>query len=498
MNVKLVYKNSGYSIDLSKTTQTSYLYNVANKIYEIPLEKIQLYYESKLIPNNSKLLTDYIINNSKTIKITVLNQEENEIDSISNLIEQKKSPKNTLFKLKKKETNSNIVSKIKKNYLKCQICNKKDAILYCRKCNEFNCFECNIKYPEHQDHLSINLENGNLLDSTSTYKKELLKELEIVEKAYNKSSEWMITDEIRKEYLDNLIGLIKEIENKSQELSNLKTQYDVENNNILRNLKKEIFNIESPIYENEIIDIFSEINEKDKELDNYTYCVNLQVIKSKFNQKLIDSFEIIQSYLVSILNDAKSKIDEFQYLGKCNLNELEIYNENNFNIINEKIEDIKYKKQRKLFLPNINNYFNTEPKEILTENNNINEKKNDKKSYLSKLIERETMNTEKKIFINFSNDTLLKNIKLNPFSSYQQLNNQILEKSASESKVYKKQNTKNFYENAEKLKEILEPNNKKDNIFKKFSKKNLRKSVFVDVNKIKTIFSSPVKKKKKK
>ena len=177
---------------------------------------------------------------------------------------------------------------------------------------------------------------------------------------------------------------------------------------------------------------------------------------------------------------------------------MEIYNENNFNIINEKIEDIKYKKQRKLFLPNINNYFNTEPKEILTENNNINEKKNDKKSYLSKLIERETMNTEKKIFINFSNDTLLKNIKLNPFSSYQQLNNQILEKSASESKVYKKQNTKNFYENAEKLKEILEPNNKKDNIFKKFSKKNLRKSVFVDVNKIKTIFSSPVKKKKKK
>ena len=496
MNVKLVYKNSGYSIDLSKTTQTSYLYNVANKIYEIPLEKIQLYYESKLIPNNSKLLTDYIINNSKTIKITVLNQEENEIDSISNLIEQKKSPKNTLFKLKKKETNSNIVSKIKKNYLKCQICNKKDAILYCRKCNEFNCFECNIKYPEHQDHLTINLEKGNFLDSTSSYKKELLKELEIVEKSYIKSSEWIITDDIRKEYLENLIGLIKEIENKSQQLSNLKTEYDVENNNILVRLKKEIINIEPPAYKNEIIDTFSEINEKDKELDNYIYCVNLQVIKSKFNQKLIDLFEIIQNYLVSILNDAKSKIDEFQNLGKCNIKELEIYNENNINIINEKIEDFKYKKKRKLFLPDINNYFITEPKEIMTENN-INEKKNDKKSYLSKLIERETKLTERKILNNFSNDTLLRNIKLKPFSSYQQLNNQPIEKSASESKIYKKQNTKNFLENAEKLKEILGPNNKKNGILKNIGR-SVRRSDFVDTSKIKEIFNSPVKKKKKK
>ncbi len=46
MNVNLVYKTSGYNIDLSKNTLTSYLYNVANTIYEIPLENIQLYYDS--------------------------------------------------------------------------------------------------------------------------------------------------------------------------------------------------------------------------------------------------------------------------------------------------------------------------------------------------------------------------------------------------------------------------------------------------------------------
>ena len=494
MNVNLVYNNSGYNIDLLKNTLTSYLYNVANTIYEIPLENIQLYYDSKLIPNNSKLLTDYITINSKSIKVTVLNKEEKEIDSL--FIEQKKSPKNVLLKKKKKVTSSSAISKLTKEYIKCQICNKKNAILYCRKCNEFNCFECNIKYPEHQDHLIINLENRNLLDSTSLYKKELMKELDIVEKSYIKSSEWMITDEIRKEYLENLVGLIKEIENKSQELSNLKTQYDVENNNILLELKKEIVNIESPIYSDETIQTFSEINEKDKELENYTYCVNLQVIKSKFNQKLIDLFEIVQNYLVSILNDAKSKIDEFQNLGKCNIKELEIYNENNLNI-NEKIEDIKYKKKRKLFLPDINNYLNTEPREIMTENN-VNEKKNDKKSYLSKLIERETKLTERKILNNFSNDILLRNIKINPFSSYQQFNNQPIEKSSSESKIYKKQNTKNFFQNAEKLKEILGPNNRKDSIFKKLGKGNLRKSDFVDTSKIKEIFNNPVKKKKKK
>ena len=35
-------------------------------------------------------------------------------------------------------------------------------MFYCRNCNEFICLECNIKYPIHNEHKIINLENGNL------------------------------------------------------------------------------------------------------------------------------------------------------------------------------------------------------------------------------------------------------------------------------------------------------------------------------------------------
>ena len=45
--------------------------------------------------------------------------------------------------------------------MKCQICNHKNSIFYCRICNLFICFECNVRFNEHRNHERINLEDGD-------------------------------------------------------------------------------------------------------------------------------------------------------------------------------------------------------------------------------------------------------------------------------------------------------------------------------------------------
>ena len=42
MNVNLFYGNSGYNLEITKTTTISYIYKVASKVFKIPLNNFQL------------------------------------------------------------------------------------------------------------------------------------------------------------------------------------------------------------------------------------------------------------------------------------------------------------------------------------------------------------------------------------------------------------------------------------------------------------------------
>ena len=473
MNVCCQYKNSEYKLEIAKSSQVSQIYDYVQKIHNIPLERLKIYNGETLLPNNSNHINDYINSNSCKLKIIDIEKEketEKETeDNFNNKIKiiSKKIIDNPLkYRLKSLNTNY---------FIKCQMCKKKDSIIYCRKCNKFNCFECNVKYPEHLNHLIINLEKGNLSNTINYYKKELVKEINSIEKAYNKSNQWMISDEIRKEYLDNLIKLIQEIGTKTQKLSNLKSENNEIDFQILGDLKKEILNIEKPNF-NEYISVFTEIHEKDKEVSNFIDNVNYQIIKSKFNKNLIELFEEIQNYLVTILNDAQNKYDDIIDLTKNNYKLIESY-------LNE---DEKFEIKKENLFPYINTIQNTESN--LLNNNNINETASPKhrKNYLSNLIEYEKLKTENSIH----NISLKHNLG---FSSHNYDKKGLLDNSSSERDLFIKKRKSNIYEKNSKLKRILSENSRvKTNLPKNST------NTIVDMRKISQILKNPAKKKKKK
>jgi hypothetical protein len=439
MNINLNFGDSDVNLEVKNNTSISDLYKMVNKIYNIPLQKIKLYDNSILMPNNSNFISDYF---NQTHKINVIYDNDNtDIQNDNKEInyafsDRKNSKTKSLFQKIK-----NI--KLKKTYITCQKCNNQNAIYYCRNCNKFICFECNIGFLEHENHLKINLENGNLINSINYYKKEMINEVNIIEKSYNKSNHWIINDEIRNKYFDNLIGLINEIKLQQKELSNINNSHDI-NDTTFINLRKDLYNIQLPSFDEKIIDVFSEINKIEHLIDRYIFYVYRQVIKSNFNKNIMDIFEIIQKDLLKILNDGNKKIEEIKNLSNYSLKELKLYNEG------EKVIE-KNLKENKSSFPQIRlkteqdkDYSNTFSKIKLT-----------KHSYLRDLIIKEKLNLEKNI-------NLRKRVK----SEINENNNLCFTHGNNEIKMI--------------------PNKKSS------------RSTLVDINKIDRIFSMPVRNKKKK
>ena len=296
MNINFVYNSTNYNIDITYDTPLSYLYKVAEKTFNLPSDKILLFFGKKLISNSSKTAEDFFddiknitikvketnlmekaltskkpnkktklkIAHSKTFYVTEKsknleknktskndndnNNNKKEVENDNNIKNNKTFNKNNSdiennFESSesshpiKKEKTFNIPSKIndndvtgviltstnrKRNFITCQICNKKNAIFYCRNCNNFICFECNLRFYQHEGHELINLENGDILQSVEVYRKKILENLDIVENSYLYSSQFLIEDNLRVDNLNNLIAFIKEIDGQSKKLLDLK------------------------------------------------------------------------------------------------------------------------------------------------------------------------------------------------------------------------------------------------------------------------------------
>ena len=327
MNVSLNFSNLNYKIEITKTTPLSFLYKLSEKQFNISQEKINLIYDEKIIPNTSNSAGEYFQNK---INLNIIIKEKSLSNDLSNLSLEKKI-KTLKLNNKSKNRFRNLPKilkkkKPKKHFVKCQICKTKDAYFYCRKCDEFFCADCNVKYPSHNKHDLINLEEGDLKHSVDIYKKIIIDHCNIIQNAYISSNEWIINNDIRYEYLQNLIELIKEIGEKSDDLSNIKTPYNVDNE-MLINLKEELFRIQGPSFKDETYGIFSEINEKEKTILNFMNCTNLQVLKSEFYKKMIELFEQSQKYLTDILQEVNKALEEAHKLNEYGINELKEYND---------------------------------------------------------------------------------------------------------------------------------------------------------------------------
>jgi hypothetical protein len=498
MNINFVYNSTNYNIDITYDTPLSYLYKVAEKTFNLPSDKILLFFGKKLISNSSKTAEDFFddiknitikvketnlmekaltskkpnkktklkIAHSKTFYVTEKsknleknktskndndnNNNKKEIENDNNIKNNKTFNKNNSdiennFESSesshpiKKEKTFNIPSKIndndvtgviltstnrKRNFITCQICNKKNAIFYCRNCNNFICFECNLRFYQHEGHELINLENGDILQSVEVYRKKILENLDIVENSYLYSSQFLIEDNLRVDNLNNLIAFIKEIDGQSKKLLDLKADYYVEED-LLKNFRENIHKIKPPRFKDETIEVFNDFNLKEIELKNYINFTNLQVIKSKFFKLMNELLYQVNFSFNKILNECNEKLKLSEKVNDLGILELKSY-------YDEFIEPKETKYNYKNKLPMINKYYtNLTDTDTGTnsENNEINTfRSGHNKSFLQHLIQNENFKFKNNNNNSFKSENNRYFDKMNSLNSKQSLDKNNLKK----------------------------------------------------------------------
>ena len=369
MNIKLVFKESNFKIDVMEDTPCQYLYSVAQKIFRKKSSDIVLFYGKTELENDSRLLFDV---RGKDDKEDILDEEI----IIVRLKKDLMNDYNMKYKVKPLKTKGNdnttnsdkelphilkspdSKNKRKKLPVKCQICSHKNSIFYCRQCNMFICFECNIRYIEHHKHKRINLEDGDTKLGVETYKEKILGELRLIDLGYQKFSKWILSNVDRDNFLTATFKLLEKIKKSSQRLSDIKTLYNLDQDQI-KNLKKEIEVTKVPLIQEELVEIFSSLNAKDKEIENYIKCVDLQIIKTEYNKVLLNCITDAQKSLNRIIEDVESKLHECEDMKFWGINEVKLYLKNtkdekeDFDLLN--INNLEYVEKKKNNNSTINN-----------------------------------------------------------------------------------------------------------------------------------------------
>lgn len=347
MNLKLINNNSSFNLNILKDTPCSYLYKVAFKTFKIPMDRMILYYKDKEIPNNSLLifklilkendndftniLEEEIITVKRNPKLRLQNNYQNSVTdpdakdkNFLPLIESKQHRKRTIrLKTRKKNLIQNDFGK-KKVFVKCNFCNIKNAVFYCRTCNTFVCLDCNLTHQAHLTHEKINVEDGDILIGCDVYRDEILGYLIKVEKAYNISNEWLISDEDRENYFDKLTSQFESIKKNSQSLSFVTTGYTL-NQEMFDTMKKDIGLIQPPRHKEEIKDVFTKFHNVEKEVKNYIQTVDLQIIKSEYNKKMLKLLRQVEIVFEKIIKDVNNKLDICESLNDFEIDKTEKY-----------------------------------------------------------------------------------------------------------------------------------------------------------------------------
>ena len=322
MNIKLVYKESNFKIDVMEDTPCQYLYSVAQKVFRKKSSDIVLFYGKTELENDSRLLFDVMGKDDKEDiqdeEIIIVRLKKDLMNDYGSKYKMKgvkindnnlnNSDKQLPRILKSAATVDNKFLK-KKLPIKCQICSHKNSIFYCRNCNMFICFECNIRYVEHHKHKRINLEDGDTKLGMETYKEKILNELRLIDLGYQKYSKWILSNVDRDNYLQTTFKLLEKIKKSSQRLSDIKTLYNLDQDQI-KTLRKEI---------------------EDKEIENYIKYVDLQIIKTEYNKVLVNCISDAQKCLNRIIEDVENKLHECEDMKFWGIAEVKLYLKNNKN-----------------------------------------------------------------------------------------------------------------------------------------------------------------------
>ena len=134
MNITLIYNDSKFNVDILNDTTCQYLYNIANKVFRLPLAQFRLIYKNVEIENNSRLIFSVlsqidpdnysgspIILVESTPLPTIRSQSQNIVNKENNQNEMTKY--NTKQNFKKKNVLRNVMSNLQsqKFYILLQI-----------------------------------------------------------------------------------------------------------------------------------------------------------------------------------------------------------------------------------------------------------------------------------------------------------------------------------------------------------------------------------------
>ena len=335
MNITLIYQNSKYNVDILDDTPCQFLFNAVNKIFRIPISQIKLTYEDIEIKNNSRLLFSVMgktdrdnIKGNEEILVERKNtfQKQKSLMNLHNNSLRKTKSKFNLLNYLEESTKLPMIKGKKKGFceMKCQICNLKNAIFYCRVCNLFICFECNVRFNEHKNHERINLEDGDSFLGCEVYREELINEINVIELGFQQTLEWMIDNQEREEFLQSLFKSLEQIRNNSLNLSDTKTLYNLDQE-IINDFRIEVDKIPKPKHQEEILEIFGNLNLKENELRNYTKFLNLQIIKTEYNKVLLKCLDKIKDNIDRLGNEVKSRLAECEEIKFRNIEDIKLY-----------------------------------------------------------------------------------------------------------------------------------------------------------------------------
>ena len=322
--INLVYKKMGYNFEISKYSSLSYIFEVSSKVFKIPIKDIKLYFKNLLVPNDESNALEYFkkfpiiiqvinISNCRTISKQILKQIE--------------LNKKALRLQKEKIKENKIKHRI---YVDCQICKKKNSIIFCRKCNLFICFECKVRYPEHSKHEQINVESGDFISYFNLYKNTIIEQLNEINKAYVYSLENVFNNQQIKDNFQIIYNSIEELDKKTETLNLKKPEYKC-GSEILKEYNKYLVEIQTPLTKDEVVSSFTEVFEKENEIKGFISSVSLQIIKSKYNNKLEKFFGKINKLLNNMIKEINNKLQDS--LSEFNIENIKEYNKK---IVNKK------------------------------------------------------------------------------------------------------------------------------------------------------------------
>ena len=375
--------------------------------------------------------------------------------------------------------------------MKCQICNHKNSIFYCRVCNLFICFECNVRFNEHRNHERINLEDGDSFLGCDVYREEIINEINIIELGYQKTLEWMIDNQDRENFLQGLFKVLEQIRNNSLALADMKTLYNLDQQTI-DDFRIEVDKIPKPKHREDVFDAFGNLNLKENELRNYTKFLNLQIIKTEYNKVLLKCLDKVKKNFDKLSGEVKSRLSECEDVKFRGLEDVQLYlkeskfEHNQMTIVNYLSKDYLENNNRNTNNLKSNLFFSR--KVSMNNNNSINKKNtiNNFNNYYSNTERKLSKDTKENITIKKEksrNNNSLYDKEMSKTIDKRNMPIKLVDSQEKKFKMKKLNSNNNFYYNENNLSSIdedlapLKANQKKvfkikDNLLNKVTNEN--------------------------